>query len=112
MLKSSIHIPELDAPSPSDTEQNASAEENALEGLRDEIRIEVHYHVKVLLKFGMYCLIAVLFIRLWHLIGPYRCRWLQPDDISSLDKMLFSSAFGGAALNYIKSLMLPGQKSD
>lgn len=85
---------------------------DTLEGLRNDFRKEVHKTARRLLKVGSACLGAIILVRIWHLIGPLRCRWLEEVDIASIDKMLFSSAFGGAALNYVKEMMLPRGKEE
>ena len=40
----------------------------------------------------------------------YCVRWLTDPEIQSMDKMLFSSAFGGLVLGYLKELMAPIKK--
>ena len=44
--------------------------------------------------------LAVLFIRVWHFIGPKCWYWLDSEQISSLDKLLFSGAVGSALGKY------------
>ena len=42
----------------------------------------------------------VLTARVIHLIAPDSLRWLSVDDISQIDKFLFSSALGGIVGKY------------
>jgi hypothetical protein len=89
-----------------------TTEQKTIEGLRNNFRVEVHRGARIVLRIGVLCLGAIVLVRIWHMIGPAYYRWLDEPDISSIDKMLFSSAFGGAALNYLKEMMLPARKED
>lgn len=93
--------------SPKSAEQ-AMAEQNALEG---EIKKEFNRLLVLGLRWGAYILFAVIVIRVWHLVGinqicGIHLKWLSPEELQSIDKMLFSSAFGGAVISYLKDTVL------
>lgn len=54
------------------------------------------------LRFGAYILATLLVARFWHLVGPRWAGWQLDVDLQAVDKMLFSSAFGGFVLSYLK----------
>ena len=66
------------------------------------VRSEMQRLVVRGLRLGAYILAALLVVRFWHLIGPSWGRWLSEGDLQAMDKMLFSSAFGGFVLSYLK----------
>ncbi|SDR06698.1 hypothetical protein SAMN05216569_2910 [Pseudoxanthomonas sp. CF125] len=41
-------------------------------------------------------------VRFWHLAAPDTWRWLSDSEVQSMDKMLFSSAFGGFVFSYLR----------
>lgn len=89
----------------------AKKEEEDLEGPA-RVRKEVHAIAVRAVRWGAWILVAVIIVRVWHLIGLYevcgiKMRWLTNDDLQSIDKMLFSSAFGGLVLSYLRSVMYP-----
>lgn len=89
----------------------AKKEEEDLEGPA-RVRKEVHAIAVRAVRLGAWILVAVIVVRVWHLIGLYevcgiKMRWLTNDDLQSIDKMLFSSAFGGLVLSYLRSVMQP-----
>lgn len=88
--------------------KSAEEEQTALEG---EIRNEANRLLLKGLRWGTYILFAVIAIRVWHLvgfnqIGEFKLKWLSTEDVQSIDKMLFSSAFGGAVISYLKDKIL------
>ena len=44
--------------------------------------------------------LAVLVVRLWHVVSPTNWRWLDTVQIASLDKLLFSGTIGTALGKY------------
>lgn len=66
------------------------------------VRSEMQRLVVGALRLGAYILAALLVVRFWHLVGPSWARWLSEGDLQAMDKMLFSSAFGGFVLSYLK----------
>jgi hypothetical protein len=85
-------------------------EEQALEDASNRVRKEVHKIALYVLRFGAGILLTILVVRVWHLIGPSWWRWLSDLDIQNIDKMLFSSAFGGIVFGYLKEIMRPIDK--
>ncbi|MEN5032097.1 hypothetical protein [Pseudomonas sp. Ps21-P2] len=105
----------LPKPSAADLER-AHKEESVLEDPKKKVQKEVHAIAIYALRFGAGLFAALILIRFWHLAGPHtilgHCvRWLDEAEIQSMDKMLFSSAFGGLVLGYLKELMAPMKKN-
>ncbi len=93
----------------------AEKEKNVLEDPKEKVQKEVHSLAIFALRFGAILFAALILIRFWHLAGPHsmfgHCvRWLTDSEIQSMDKMLFSSAFGGLVLGYLKETMAPIKK--
>jgi hypothetical protein len=93
----------------------AEKEKKTLEDPKEKVQKEVHSLAIFALRFGAILFAALIVIRFWHLAGPhsmfgYCVRWLTDPEIQSMDKMLFSSAFGGLVLGYLKELMAPIKK--
>lgn len=112
-------MPELDGfsaiePSAGETSPEtlrlAKKEESALADGSQKVRNEVHALAVWALRFGALVLAAIVLVRVWHLAGPDSWRWLGNDELQSIDKMLFSSAFGGLVLGYLKEIMQPLKK--
>ncbi len=102
-------------PLPSDDLTLAEKEKDALEDGVQRVRKEVHSVAVTAVRFGALLLAAIVLIRVWHLAGPpqlFGCqlRWLTDTELQSIDKMLFSSAFGGLVLGYLKEIMGPAKK--
>lgn len=55
------------------------------------------YHVifKLLTWVGFITFVAVLLIRVWHLVTPESLQWLGTEHIQEIDKIIFSGAIGG-----------------
>lgn len=101
-------------PSPSDLEQ-AKKEEQALVDGRVGVQTELHAIAKRYLRYGAFLIAALVTVRFWHVAGPHTIfgwstRWLTEAELQSMDKMLFSSAFGGLVLGYLKEIMQPSKK--
>jgi hypothetical protein len=93
----------------------AEKEKDALEDGAHLVRKEVHSIAVTALRFGAWLLASIILIRVWHLAGPSEIagahlRWLTETELQSIDKMLFSSAFGGLVLGYLKEIMAPTKK--
>lgn len=93
----------------------AEKEQKTLEDPKAKVQKEVHSLAIFALRFGATLFAALIVIRFWHLAGPhsmfgYCVRWLTEPEIQSMDKMLFSSAFGGLVLGYLKEIMAPIKK--
>lgn len=73
-----------------------------------EVHVEVHRIVIYGLRFGAVILAILLVVRFWHLAAPVGGRWLTDSEIQSMDKMLFSSAFGGFVFAYLRDALLNG----
>jgi hypothetical protein len=99
-----------DARATQDTKPDPRArkEEQELVAARNGVRKEIHSLVLWALRLGGFLLAALITIRFWHLGAPESLRWLSDTDTQSIDKMLFSSAFGGLVLNYLRSVIEPG----
>lgn len=95
----------------------AEKEAKVLEDPKEKVQKEVHSLAIKALRFGAILFAALIVVRFWHLAGPhdvlgYAVRWLTEPEIQSIDKMLFSSAFGGLVLGYLKEIMSPIKKND
>ena len=90
-----------------DALKKASNEESVLADGKKAVQKEVHSIAVWALRVGAILLGLLVFVRLWHLAGPEACRWLSDADVQSMDKILFSSAFGGVVLSYLKEIMRP-----
>lgn len=103
-------------PKPTGAElERAEKEKKVLEDPKEKVQKEVHSLAVFALRFGALLFAALILIRFWHLAGPhtmftYCVRWLSDSEIQSMDKMLFSSAFGGLVLGYLKEIMAPIKK--
>lgn len=80
-------------------DQNSLEEEQAFER---EVRSEIKRLVIYALRLGAVVLGVMLVVRFWHLAAPSSWRWLSDPEVQSMDKMLFSSAFGGFVFSYLK----------
>ncbi|MHC9012608.1 hypothetical protein ACYX79_13405 [Stenotrophomonas rhizophila] len=69
------------------------------------IRSEMQRLVVRALRLGAIILGTLLVVRFWHLAAPSGLRWLTDVELQAMDKMLFSSAFGGFVLTYLKDAM-------
>lgn len=88
-------------------DSTARKEEEGINSARNGVRREIHSLVKWGLRLGAVLLAAVITVRFWHLGAPTDWRWLSDTDVQTIDKMLFSSAFGGMVLNYLRSAAEP-----
>lgn len=100
--------------SPEDLKQ-AELEKKVLEDPKQRVQKEVHSLAIIALRFGAALFAVLILVRFWHLAGPtymfgYCVRWLSDLDVQSMDKILFSSAFGGLVLSYLKEIMSPIKK--
>ncbi|HBN9709426.1 hypothetical protein PCP09_11780 [Pseudomonas aeruginosa] len=86
-------------------------EGEVLEDGRRAVQKEIHAIVIWALRFGAFLLAAMVAVRLWHMACPSSMRWLAEGDLQGMDKMLFSSAFGGVILSYLKQIMRPIAKT-
>ncbi|WP_296249933.1 hypothetical protein [Pseudomonas sp. UBA4194] len=94
---------------------NAEKEEKALAAGRTAVQGELHVIARHALRYGAFLIAVMVTIRFWHVAGPYsffgwEVRWLSDVDLQSMDKMLFSSAFGGLVLGYLKEIMAPAKR--
>lgn len=87
--------------------RQAEKEEDILEDGKKAVQKEVHKIVVWALRGGAIALGLLVLIRLWHMGSPLGWRWLSPENVQEIDKMLFSSAFGGVILSYLKQIMKP-----
>lgn len=93
---------------PSSSDCNAQNEEKSLfEVQRENLQKETHRIIVWALRVGALVIGILIIIRFWHLAGPHAYRWLDDVEIQNMDKMLFSSAFGGLVLGYLKEILLP-----
>ena len=89
-------------------DERATKEQEMLEGASPKmIRREVHRILIYALRVGAAILAVLLVVRFWHVAAPTSWRWLLEADIQSMDKMLFSSAFGGAVFSYLQTVLVP-----
>ncbi|MFE1574148.1 hypothetical protein ACFIQG_20415 [Comamonas odontotermitis] len=82
----------------------AEAEAKNLMGPK-KVRTTIHTLTIIVLWFGAAILLCIFAVRAWHLIGPMSWRWLPAEELQSIDKMLFSSAFGGIVIKYIGDIL-------
>jgi len=95
-------------PSPGDIKR-AKREAKQLMG-PEHVRATIHEIAVWALRVGAAILMLVMLVRVWHLIGPtyawgIKWRWLPPEELQAIDKMLFSSAFGGIVIKYIGDIL-------
>lgn len=95
--------------------KKAEKEKSVLEDPKEKVQKEVHSLAIFALRFGAALFALLIMVRFWHLAGPSSIfgvcvRWLTDTDLQSMDKMLFSSAFGGLVLGYLKEIMSPIKK--
>lgn len=95
----------LDTPAPQVVVSTASKKEQKTLTGREKVQNEVHDLAIWGLRFGALLILALFGVRIWHLIAPVDWRWLWGSELESIDKMLFSSAFGGLVLGYLRSVM-------
>ena len=62
---------------------------------REEFKQWFHRFFIFFLSIGFLLLVAVLVTRMVHLIIPTCYHWLNKEQITALDKLLFSGALGG-----------------
>lgn len=91
------------------SDKKALKEQEVLENGRQQVQTEVHRLVRYSLRFGGALIAALICVRFWHLGAPESWRWLTDGDVQGIDKMLFSSAFGGAVISYLKEVITPRQ---
>lgn len=96
---------------PKESLKLAVKEADTLEDGPKKVRDEVHRITILALRVGAFIIGSVIVVRVCHVVLPDYCRWLSEIDIQSIDKMLFSSAFGGLVLGYLKEIMQPLNKS-
>lgn len=97
---------------PAQSLNRAHKEETALEDPVVRIKKEVHVLTIHALRFGATLLAALVVVRFWHMAGPPEAlgqplRWLTEGELQSMDNMLFSSAFGGLVLGYLRETLKP-----
>jgi hypothetical protein len=95
--------------------KQAEKEKRVLEDPKEKVQKEVHSLAIFALRFGAVLFALLIVVRFWHLAGPSSAfgvclRWLSETELQSMDKMLFSSAFGGLVLGYLKETMAPIKK--
>lgn len=82
-------------------------EEDVLLDGQKAVQKEIHGIAIRALRFGAAMIAALVLVRLWHMAAPECWRWLTDADLQGMDKILFSSAFGGLVLSYLKEIMKP-----
>lgn len=98
-------------PSPSQQSlQQGKLEEDTLANGQKAVQQEIHAIAVWALRFGAGLIALLVLVRLWHMAGPECWRWLSEYDLQGMDKILFSSAFGGLVLSYLKEIMRPIRK--
>lgn len=68
-----------------------------------------HQILVTTVKFASFCLLALVLVRVVHLIIPENIRWLDKEDIGNLDKFLFSSSLG-TLIGKFSDLSFSGKK--
>jgi hypothetical protein len=95
-----------------ESSKKAHREERVLEDPTIKVKKEVHSLTIQALRFGAILLAALVIVRFWHMAGPpeilgQTTRWLTENELQSMDNMLFSSAFGGLVLGYLRETLKP-----
>ncbi len=81
-------------------EKEQDKEYNAL--VRDErIKNVFHWGLVCFLWVAIIVLISVFLVRVTHLIIPECKYWLTEDQLSSIDRIIFSGAIGGLVTNHL-----------
>lgn len=75
------------------------------DGKRNEgVKNVTHWIFLWILRIAFVLICIVLITRVFHLILPNCLRWLGLNDISQMDKFLFSSSLGGIIGKYFSSI--------
>ena len=69
---------------------------------QEEKKQVVHDAFIRFVQIAAYVMIGVFIVRMLHFVFPANWCWLTPEQISSLDKFLFSGALGGLVVGFIK----------
>ena len=70
---------------------------------RDEkTKDHMHYASVVFIWVAFVTFIIVFFIRVLHFVLPESLQWMTPDQVQSIDKLIFSGAIGGFIGRYFK----------
>jgi hypothetical protein len=70
----------------------------------EEKKQAVHSVSILFLQLFALALCIVFLIRIYHLITPLSWRWLDRDDIQTLDYLLFSGVIGGIIGGHLKQI--------
>jgi len=80
---------------PADLKSSQEAEFLYREKKREEdLRVILHYITKIALVVVFVVIVIVLLIRVAHFILPLSCKWLDDNQLQTLDKFFFSGAIG------------------
>ncbi len=93
------------------SELRRSKKEETVLVSKEHVQSELHSLVIIFLKIGAGILLVLVAVRVLHLVIPPCYRWLPVDDLNAIDKMLFSGAFGGLVLSYLKELISSEKKN-
>lgn len=71
----------------------------------DSKKRHMHNVFVVFIWIGLFVAVAVLFVRIYHLIMPIDSFWLSDDQIQQMDKVLFSGFIGGFLGKYVGEVL-------
>lgn len=71
----------------------------------EEIKDLTHKLLKIII-WGLFIIVAALFvIRIYHMAVPSGWKWLNESQLNSIDKFLYSGAFGGLLGKYSNKIL-------
>ena len=71
----------------------------------EEIKDLTHKLLKIVI-WGLFIIVAALFvIRIYHMAVTSRWKWLNESQLNSIDKFLYSGAFGGLLGKYSNKIL-------
>ena len=71
----------------------------------EEIKDLTHKLLKIVIR-GLFIIVAALFvIRIYHMAVPSGWKWLNESQLNSIDKFLYSGAFGGLLGKYSNKIL-------
>lgn len=88
-----------------DKKSQKEEEYNLNELARNEsLKKTFHIWFKYAIRIGFILFSLVVTIRLLHLVLPEDYRWLAPEELQGIDKLMFSGAFGGILAKNLNKL--------
>lgn len=61
---------------------------------RNQLKDVLHWVIIVLMLVGVLILSALFVTWAWHLMAPLDCQWLEPEQLKTIERVLFSGIIG------------------